>query len=99
MNLHELREYIKAEIHNASDDMEFIIASRASEALEVRIKINNALGTLGNCPSSSDFHGWNDYWSTYNRLTIDRSRFDGILSVCLEAMGLDYRDVQNAIKK
>ena len=99
MNLHELREYIQDEIHNASDDMQLTIATRAGKALEIGIKINEALGTLGDCPSASDFHEWDNWWSAYNRLVTNRYRCDGILSVCLEIMGFDYRDVQNVIRQ
>ena len=97
MTLNELRECIQEEINNSSDDMQLTIATRAGEALEIGIKINKALGALGNCPSSSDFQGWDSWWSAHNRLVTQRHRCDGILSVCLEVMGFDHRDVQNVI--
>ena len=99
MNLYELREYMQAEIYNASDDTQLTIATRAGEALEAGIRINEALSALGHCPSASDFHGWDSWWSVYNRLVINRSRCDGALSVCLEVMGFDFRNVQNVIKQ
>ena len=99
MNLLELREYIQEEINSTSDDMQLTIATRAGEALEIGIKINEALSALGNCPSSGDFQGWDSWWSAHNRLVTHRYRCDGVLSVCLEVMGFDYRDVQNVIEQ
>ena len=99
MNLHELGDLIQEEIQNTNDDIQLIIATRAGEALAIGTKINAALGALGNCPSSSDFEGWDSWWSTRNRLVTQRHHCDGILSVCLEVMGFDYRDVQNVIEQ
>ena len=100
MNLQELQEYIEEAKLAATNDMQIIIAKRASEALDSGLRVIDALGSLGRCPDvDSDFYGWDSWWSSYNRLVNHRSRCDGILSVCLEAMGLGYHEVQNVIKQ
>ena len=100
MTLQELREYIEEAKQTASDDMQILIAKRASEALETGINTINALGSLRKQPNiNEDFWGWDSWWSSYNRLVNRRTRCDAILSVCLEVMGLDYNAVQNVIKQ
>ena len=103
MNLHELREYLeeaKQYAQDSQDEMYIIITKRASEALESGIKILDALNSLGECPNvEDDFYGWDGWWSSYNRLVNQRTRSDGILSVCLEVMGFEYNEVQNVIKQ
>ena len=99
MNIQELRAFIEEAKGFASNDKQIIIAKRASEALETGIKVIDAFGSLGECPDAKvDFWAWDNWWTDYVRLAHQRSRCDGILSVCLEAMGLDYHDVQNVIK-
>jgi len=100
MNIQELREYIEEFKRIASNDKQKIIAARASEALETGIKLIDAFGSLRKRPDANvDFWGWDNWWDDYIILAHQRSRCDGILAVCLEAMGLDYRDVQNVIKQ
>ena len=100
MNIQELREFIDEAKRFANNDKQIIIATRASEALETGIKVIDAFGSLGKCPDPKvDFWAWDNWWSDYVRLAHQRSRCDGILSVCLEAMGLDYYEVQNVIKQ
>ena len=99
MDIQELREFIEAK-RIAGNDKQIILAKRASEALETGVRIIDAFGSLGERPDANvDFWGWDNWWSDYVSLAHKRARCDGILSVCLEAMGLDYRYVQNVIKQ
>ena len=98
MTLPELREFIEEARQSAANDKQIIIATRAGEALENGIRIIEAFRSLGECPDlDGDFRGWNNWWSSYNRLVNQRIRCDGILSLCLEVMGFEYNEVQNVI--
>jgi len=98
MTIREIKEIIAIAKVTAQNNTEITIATRADEALRTGIHTAELIKSLGKCPDmNTDFDGWDAWKSDYNELAKKRARYDGILAVCLEAMGQDYNEIQDVI--